>query len=212
MPLSAHLLASLQHPLLAREWHVVSAVALSVCNRPDCIPQLFHACKAVKDQCGMAAKMREALLKASVLAGLPKTINSLTALRSVTPSDCLPSPQRTAVDYEERGRAYFDRVYGKICGRVAQQLEHASPDLYSLTMHAIYGQVLSYSDILSPRETSFVVLAALIPQDVNPQLKGHLQGALNNGATVDEVNAVRQITLRIVEECSIHLREPTAKV
>lgn len=32
---------------------------------------------------------------------------------------------------------------------------------------------------------------------MNPQLKGHLQGALNTGATVEEVKAVREIVIRI---------------
>ncbi len=38
-----------------------------------------------------------------------------------------------------------------------------------------------------------------IAQDVNPQLKGHLKGALNNGATIDEVKAVRDVVIRICE-------------
>jgi hypothetical protein len=44
-----------------------------------------------------------------------------------------------------------------------------------------------------------VVLASLIPQDVNPQLKGHLVGALNNGASEDEVKAVREVVIRLCE-------------
>jgi alkylhydroperoxidase/carboxymuconolactone decarboxylase family protein YurZ len=34
---------------------------------------------------------------------------------------------------------------------------------------------------------------------VNPQLKGHLRGALNGGATVEEVRAVREVTMLICE-------------
>jgi alkylhydroperoxidase/carboxymuconolactone decarboxylase family protein YurZ len=34
---------------------------------------------------------------------------------------------------------------------------------------------------------------------VNPQLKGHLRGAVNNGATVEEVKAVRDVAIRICE-------------
>lgn len=34
---------------------------------------------------------------------------------------------------------------------------------------------------------------------VNPQLKGHLKGALNGGASVAEVKAVRDIVLQICE-------------
>ena len=32
---------------------------------------------------------------------------------------------------------------------------------------------------------------------VNPQLKGHLKGALNGGATVEEVRAVRDVVIEI---------------
>ena len=34
---------------------------------------------------------------------------------------------------------------------------------------------------------------------MNPQLKGHLRGALNVGATVEEVRAVREIVIQICE-------------
>lgn len=34
---------------------------------------------------------------------------------------------------------------------------------------------------------------------MNPQLKGHLKGALNNGATVEEVKAVRDVVIQICE-------------
>lgn len=34
---------------------------------------------------------------------------------------------------------------------------------------------------------------------MNPQLKGHLKGALNNGATLEEVRAVRDIVIKVCE-------------
>ena len=34
---------------------------------------------------------------------------------------------------------------------------------------------------------------------MNPQLKGHLRGALNGGATVEEVRAVRDVFMRICD-------------
>jgi hypothetical protein len=37
------------------------------------------------------------------------------------------------------------------------------------------------------------------PSQVNPQLKGHLKGALNGGATVEEVTAVRNVVIEICE-------------
>jgi hypothetical protein len=34
---------------------------------------------------------------------------------------------------------------------------------------------------------------------VNPQLKGHLKGAINNGAKLEEVRAVREIVIKLCE-------------
>jgi alkylhydroperoxidase/carboxymuconolactone decarboxylase family protein YurZ len=42
---------------------------------------------------------------------------------------------------------------------------------------------------------------------VNPQLKGHLKGALNGGATVEEVKAVRSIVMEICKACGMTMLE-----
>lgn len=92
----------------------------------------------------------------------------------------------------------------------------------------MYGHVLSGGwDVLGEKDFSFVLIAGLVPQDVrvfllsslpacsgcvacvsvwanvvqvNPQLKGHLRGALNHGATEEEVAAVRDVVVGICEE------------
>ena len=42
---------------------------------------------------------------------------------------------------------------------------------------------------------------------MNPQLKGHLKGALNGGATVDEVKAVRSIVIEICKASGMSMLE-----
>lgn len=41
------------------------------------------------------------------------------------------------------------------------------------------------------------------PQQVNPQLKGHLKGALNGGATLEQVRAVRNVAMKICERAGM---------
>ncbi|ESU07244.1 hypothetical protein FGSG_01880 [Fusarium graminearum PH-1] len=90
------------------------------------------------------------------------------------------------------------------------QLERSgAPDL-GLLARLTYGYVLSNTDVLTPVETSFVLIASLIPQDVNPQLKGHLRGALNGGASEDEVRAVRDVVIKICEASSMKKLEDNA--
>ena len=38
-----------------------------------------------------------------------------------------------------------------------------------------------------------MVIASLVPQDIKPQLKGHLKGAASNGVTKKEVMAVTEL-------------------
>ncbi|KAL8653518.1 MAG: hypothetical protein Q9226_003826 [Calogaya cf. arnoldii] len=98
------------------------------------------------------------------------------------------------------------------------QMDQSGTEDLGITARLMYGYILSNTTVLSPAESSFVLLAGLIPQDVNPQygvhcttkgfrtdaynylrLKGHLKGALNNGASVEEVRAVRNVIVRLCE-------------
>ncbi|KAK9381168.1 AhpD-like protein [Kockiozyma suomiensis] len=167
----------------------------------------------------ISRQMREALLKGTALAGLPKTINSLIQLRNATPHEFREDkPLRQAADQvvekEElaRGRAFWDQVYGKVSTRVLSQMDTAYPDLAQYAVQHVYAPLLSYTGILSAKQTSLVVVACLIPLDVNPQLKGHLKGGLNNGATVEELRSVRELSMRICELCDVKWKEMPANI
>ncbi|KAK8101226.1 uncharacterized protein PG998_007364 [Apiospora kogelbergensis] len=215
--IAAKVLANLSnHPNVPPHcWYLVVATALSVLNQPHGIRDVY---KYEVDQCGegdslfVLRRMREALIKASAISGVPKTINALYSLREVTPSQLLdgpetPSPTERQRDIYEtppaeilgRGQTFFDSIYGKIARRVMGKLDRSGTQDLGLTARLVYGYLLSNTKVLSARETSFVMVAGLIPQDVNPQLKGHLRGALNSGATVEEVRAVRAIAIMVCE-------------
>lgn len=103
-----------------------------------------------------------------------------------------PAPQ-----IMQRGLNFFQDVYGKINRRVMGQMDRSGTEDLGLVARLMYGYVLSNTAILTAAETSFVMIAGLIPQDANPQLKGHLRGALNGGASVDQVKAVRNVVVEI---------------
>ncbi|KAI9817747.1 MAG: hypothetical protein M1827_000866 [Pycnora praestabilis] len=172
------------------------------------------------EQLKIARKMREALTKSAAIEGLPKTkliitdktINALFALKEQTPEPLQDPPlgysptARSVEVYDipssqilHRGQTFFDRVYGKISKRVMGQMDRSGTEDLGITARLMYGYLLSNTNVLTAAESSFVLIAGLIPQDVNPQLKGHLKGALNNGATVEEVKAVRNIVIQICE-------------
>jgi hypothetical protein len=107
----------------------------------------------------------------------------------VTPEDLLDEPDafsptgRRADIYDtpapqimQRGQHFFQDVYGKVARRVMGQMDRSGTEDLGLVARLMYGYVLSNTAVLSAAETSFVMIAGLIPQDVNPQLKGHLSG------------------------------------
>lgn len=130
-------------------------------------------------------------------------INSLQALASVTPDEVLArlpkSPIRSessweqVLDQRERGQRLFDTIYERHSQRVVEQMQSAYPDLAQTAIHHLYGPVLAETSIVSAKETSLLMVASLMVQDVPPQLKGHRYGALHHGATQQELGHVETL-------------------
>lgn len=67
----------------------------------------------------------------------------------------------------QRGQTFFDKIYGKVSRRVMGQLDCSGTEDLGLVARLTYGYVLSNTSVLSPVETSYVMMAGLIPQDVS---------------------------------------------
>ena len=67
-----------------------------------------------------------------------------------------------------RGQDFFDKVYGKVSQRVMSQMDHSGTADLGIMARLMYGHILSNEAVLGPKETSFVVISGLIPQDVSP--------------------------------------------
>ncbi|KAK4199921.1 hypothetical protein QBC40DRAFT_77887 [Triangularia verruculosa] len=206
-------------------WYFIAATTLSQLNRPDEIQKVYlhalnqklpdadateNAVPSLDEKRDISRRIREALVKAAAVTGVPKTINALLELKKVAPEELLDEPQspsptgRRSDVYDtpvtqilKRGQDFFEGIYGKITKRVMGQMDRSGTEDLGIIARLVYGYILSNTNVLSAVDTSYVMMAGLIPQDVNPQLKGHLRGALNGGATVEEVKAVRGIVMDI---------------
>ena len=108
-----------------------------------------------------------------------KAINALFSLKSATPSPLLDEPlgyspsARSSDLYNvpqsvvlHRGQRFFDQVYGKVSKRVMSQMDRSGTEDLGITARLMYGYILSNINVLTAGETSFVLVAGLIPQDV----------------------------------------------
>lgn len=196
-------------------------------DRWNAINQIYlHPSESQKT---ITAKIREALLKTGPLAGLPRAINGLHVLKEYTPYSLLSDayeidpweaamgnappcsgtlrkiPEKIEDDQEiiQRGLHQWNSIYNKVSSRVVNNLNSSYPDLWYFTLCHVYGPLFSYDKILSKQETSLVVISSLVPQDVNPQLRGHLKGALNIGCDFETIEAVRRLSILVSEWCGV---------
>lgn len=109
-----------------------------------------------------------------------QTINALLSLKSATPPSLHDEPMayspsaRIVEVYDmpssqilQRGQRFFDKVYGKVSKRVMGQMDRSGTEDLGVVARLMYGYLLSNTRVLSPMESSFVLLAGLIPQDVS---------------------------------------------
>ena len=78
---------------------------------------------------------------------------------------------------------------------------------YLCVAHA-YGYTYSFPDYLSEIETTYCMISALIPADTPKQIDWHINNAKRLGASVQEVRAVREISIEISKKAGVQWRHP----
>ncbi|KAF9072900.1 AhpD-like protein [Rhodocollybia butyracea] len=206
-------------------WYIVSAVAFSASNEPQAVPEVFRHALAETgsgeehnpEKLRIARRLREALFKSGLTCGYPKAINSLAALHEATPPELQDTKTMRDVhtsmeDHDRNGRAFFRETYGDTADDVQKLLDTIYPDMGFFSNTIGYGLTYSFSSILSPLETSYVLVASLIANDTPRQINWHLDGARRNGATLEQVRAVRQMAIEAAAACGIKWRDGVPEV
>lgn len=75
-----------------------------------------------------------------------------------------------------------------------------------------YGLTYGFTEVLSPLETSYVLVAALIAGDTPRQIGWHLDGARRGGATFEEVQAVRKISMEVASSAGVKWKDLVPEV
>lgn len=100
----------------------------------------------------------------------------------------------------KNGSDLWNKIYSNnINKKIRNQIYQLYPDLWYFIYQNYYSGVLSYNEILSDKETCLCIITSLIPQDVNPQLKGHLKGALNVGVEKAQLQELREMVFDICD-------------
>jgi 4-carboxymuconolactone decarboxylase len=137
------------------------------------------------------AWLDEIVLSAVLFVGFPRALVAAAALRTVVPA---AGAAGDASDYggwqawRARGEETCRRIYGANEARLRENLAALHPALEAWVVVDGYGRTIS-RPALDLRRRELCAIAMLVPQGVPVQLHSHLRGALNVGASVDEVEA-----------------------
>ncbi|PCH34157.1 hypothetical protein WOLCODRAFT_94930 [Wolfiporia cocos MD-104 SS10] len=216
-----------EEPETIQKWYTVAAVAFAASGATDAVPVVFnYALDELRHthdgeelhahEYALASKMRDALLMACLIYGLPRAIESLVALHSITPEELrsvaiIRSVTANIAELERIGNQNFRALYGSSAGSVQELMASAYPDLAWFCATVAYG-IASNADVLLPVERLYAIVAALIATDVPWQTRWHMSNARNVGAPLEEIKAVREITMKVAERAGVDRKEDVPEV
>lgn len=142
--------------------------------------------------------VEEVILQAHLFIGFPDALNALGTWREVSG---LPAPADIGEDPAEwpaRGERVCAAVYGANYAKLRQNVRGLHPDVDGWMVTGGYGRVIGRPGLdLKTRELCIAALLAV--WKVPRQLHSHLRGALNAGASVEEVDAAVEIACGFLE-------------
>ncbi len=134
-------------------------------------------------------KTEEVILQSHLFCGFPRALNAAREWRRISK---LPAPEvdddsSTTRDWRPRGEETCARIYGDAYARLRANVRSLHPALDDWMIEEGYGRVLSRPQLdLKTRELCIVAACAAGKQE--RQLHSHLHGALNAGASEQEVD------------------------
>jgi len=134
----------------------------------------------------------EVILQSYLFAGFPRTLNAARMWRTASgaraPLTDESASARHVEEWERNGEEMCAIVYGRSYEMLRRNVRELHPALDAWMITDGYGKVLSRPGLdLKRRELCIVAACAAAGQQ--RQLHSHLHGALNSGATPEEVSA-----------------------
>ncbi|HEX8246514.1 MAG TPA: carboxymuconolactone decarboxylase family protein [Longimicrobium sp.] len=139
-----------------------------------------------------AAAVEEVILQSHLFVGFPDALNALGVWRQVSGLPAPPASGEDAAEWEARGEAVCEAVYGANYQKLRQNVRALHPDFEGWMVTGGYGRVIGRPG-LELRTRELCIAALLAVWNVPRQLHSHLRGALNAGASVAEVDEAMEV-------------------
>jgi 4-carboxymuconolactone decarboxylase len=173
------------------------AIRIATAREHELRAAMQHAAQVALDP----VWVEELILQSYLFVGFPRALNAAREWRRASgrpaPLDAETGGSTDSARWRERGEATCAAVYGNTYARLRRNIGELHPALDAWMIVDGYGKVLGRPGLdLRRRELCIVAVCAVLEQD--RQLHAHLHGALNVGATSDEVDETLRIASRHV--------------
>ncbi|KAF2247611.1 hypothetical protein BU26DRAFT_566561 [Trematosphaeria pertusa] len=195
-------------------WYRGAIIGLGALNYPEEIPPLYtHLLEHYipeKDKKLETRKILEGLTKASGIVGAAKTGNAVRPLSLVIPEhlkdDTCYRRNETFEEAAKRGRTLHTKIYSRNPTFDDKKTLRAAPDYYWIVTNLFYGYIFSFDDILDDLETGHCIISALLGIDCQEQVRNHMIGMQLNGVERKEIEAFRNVVLRLAEKLGVQFK------
>ena len=147
----------------------------------------------------------EVILQSYLFAGFPRTLNAARMWRSASGVSAPPADDsasfRHAPEWETRGEETCSLVYGEFYAPLRRNVRQLHPALEGWMITDGYGKVLGRPG-LDLKRRELCVVAACAAAGQQRQLHSHLHGALNCGASPEDVYATLDAVSDLVAEAN----------
>ncbi len=168
-------------------------------------PDVLVGAMAAAARVASRVQVEEVLLQGFLFLGYPATLRALALWREQAggPAAATAPPEEERADWRERGEQVCRQVYGDAYERLRRNVAALHPDLDRWMLEEGYGKVLGRPGLgLRERELCIVALLAGMPAAAR-QLHSHLRGALNVGATPEEVEGALTLAAEVLPAADV---------
>jgi 4-carboxymuconolactone decarboxylase len=156
-------------------------------------------CTALEDAASRAdaTAVEEVILQSHLFVGFPDALNALSLWREISSAPPSPASGETPAEWETRGEVVCETVYGRNYEKLRENVRYLHPDFDGWMVMGGYGRVIGRPGLdLATRELCIATLLAV--WNVPRQLHSHLRGALNAGASINEVDEAMEVACAMV--------------
>lgn len=180
--------ASMTASSLSAERKALVALSAALAARD---PEALDRALVRAEEEASAVAVEETLLQSYLFLGYPAALNAFARWRGLTGREA-GAPAADQEVWAERGARVCQTVYGGQYEGLRANVGRLHPDMERWMVEEGYGKVLGRAGLdLPTRELCIVGLLAVL--DVPRQLYSHLRGALNVGASEEEIEGALQV-------------------